>query len=103
MDVRRVPTSAPPSVPPPYHPLTHLMSPFSQPGIVLPSAAYLIGAVVFGLVGMLAWRHGGRTERPVVKWSGLVLMLYPYAITETWMLWALGGILCAWLWIQWKD
>ena len=79
------------------------MAPLSQLGIELPSAAYLIGAVLFGLVGMVAWRHGKHTQRPVVRWSGLVLMLYPYAITETWMLWALGTILCAWLWIQWND
>ena len=79
------------------------MGPISQLGLDLHSAAYLIGAVLFGLVGMVAWRHGKHTQRPVVRWSGLVLMLYPYAITETWMLWALGTILCAWLWIQWND
>lgn len=45
--------------------------------MVLPSAAYLIGAVAFGLAGMVARRHGRRTEYPAVKWSGLALMLYP--------------------------
>ena len=79
------------------------MNPLSQLGIELPSLSYLIGSVIFGLVGLVAWRHGRRTERPVVRLSGLVLMLYPYAVSETWMLWALGAILCAWLWIQWND
>lgn len=79
------------------------MNPLTQLGIELPGPSYLIGSVIFGLVGLVAWRHGRRTERPVVKWSGLALMLYPYAISETWMLWALGAILCAWLWIQWND
>lgn len=55
-------------------------------GLELPSMAYLIGAVLFGLVGMVAWRHGRRTSRPAVTWTGLILMLYPHAITETWML-----------------
>lgn len=79
------------------------MEPLSQLGIELPSLAYIIGAILFGLVGMAAWRHGRRTDRPVVKWSGLALMLYPYAVSETWMLWAIGVILCAWLWTQWND
>jgi len=79
------------------------MDQLSQLGIELPSMAYIIGAVLFGLVGMVAWRHGRRTERPVVKWSGLVLMLYPYAVSETWMLWAMGAMLCAWLWTQWSN
>jgi len=79
------------------------MEPLSQLGIELPSLAYFIGAILFGLVGMAAWRHGRRTDRPVVKWSGLALMLYPYAVSETWMLWAIGVMLCAWLWTQWND
>lgn len=79
------------------------MNPLTQLGIELPSLSYLIGSVIFGLVGLVAWRHGRRTERPVVKWSGLALMLYPYAVSETWMLWVIGAILCAWLWIQWND
>jgi len=79
------------------------MDQLSQLGIELPSMAYIIGAVLFGLVGMVAWRHGRRAERPVVKWSGLVLMLYPYAVSETWMLWAMGAMLCAWLWTQWSN
>lgn len=79
------------------------MSPLSQLGTELPSLTDLIGSILFGLMGLVAWRHGRRTERPVVRWSGLVLMLYPYGITETWMLWALGLILCVWIWVQWHD
>ena len=37
--------------------------------------AYIIGSVLFGLVGMVAWRHGRRTTRPAVTWTGLGLML----------------------------
>lgn len=79
------------------------MNALNQLGIELPSIAYLIGSVFFGLVGMVAWRQGRRTERPVVTWSGLALMLFPYAVTETWLLWTLGAILCAWLWTQWNG
>lgn len=72
-------------------------------GIELPSLAYIIGAVLFGLVGMVTWRHGRRTSRPAVIWAGLGLMLYPYAVTETWMLWVVGVALCVWVYLRWND
>lgn len=79
------------------------MGQLSQLGIELPSMAYIIGAVLFGLVGMVAWRHGRQTTRPAVTWTGLGLMLYPYAGTETWMLWAVGVALCVWPQRKWSD
>lgn len=79
------------------------MDQLSQLGIELPSMAYIIGAVLFGLVGMVAWRHGRLTTRPAVTWTGLGLMLYPYAVTETWMLWAVGVALCVWVYLKWNG
>lgn len=82
------------------------MNPLSQLqtlGLELPSVAYLVGSVLFGLVGMVAWRHGRSTSRPVVKWTGLALMLYPYAVSETWVLWTLGAAMCVYLGLKWND
>lgn len=64
-------------------------------GISLPSPAYIAGSVLFGLLGIAAYRHGKRAGRPRSKWLGVALMLYPYAIAQTWMLYLVGAALCA--------
>ncbi|WHZ09971.1 MAG: hypothetical protein OJF60_000410 [Burkholderiaceae bacterium] len=64
-------------------------------GFTLPSPTYLFGAILFGLVGLGAWRWGKKTERPVAKWLGVALMLYPYAVPWTWALYLIGLGLCA--------
>lgn len=64
-------------------------------GFTLPSTAYIIGAILFGIIGFIAYRYGKKTTRPRAKWIGVALMLYPYAISETWMLYAVGAALCA--------
>ena len=71
-------------------------------GLMLPSPAYLVGSLLFGIVGLLAFRRGGRLQRPALRWPGLALMLYPYAVDETWMLWGIGVLLTAWVVAQWK-
>lgn len=70
-------------------------------GIELPSPAYIVGLVVFGVIGMVAWYHGRKTRRPAPKWLGLGLMLYPYVTPQTWLLYAVGVALCAWLAFAW--
>jgi hypothetical protein len=64
-------------------------------GFSLPSPAYLVGAILFGLIGFAAYRFGNKSARPAVKWAGVTLMLYPYAISETWLMYAVGVGLCA--------
>jgi hypothetical protein len=71
-------------------------------GFSLPSPAYLFGALLFGLVGWVAWRHGKRTQRPTPKWLGLALMLYPYAVPQTWAMYLVGAALCGWLVLAWN-
>jgi hypothetical protein len=69
-------------------------------GLTLPSPAYIFGAIVFGLVGLGAYRHGKRAGRQRTKWLGVALMLYPYAIAQTWLLYVVGAMLSAALWID---
>lgn len=71
-------------------------------GLSLPSPAYLLGALLFGIYGWVAYRYGKKTGNSPVRWTGLVLMLYPYAVSETWMLWLLGVALCGWVWWKWE-
>ena len=63
-------------------------------GFTLPSTAYLIGAVLFGVVGYVAYRYGKKMSLPATKWIGIALMLYPYAISVTWLLYVVGAGLC---------
>lgn len=64
-------------------------------GLTLPSPAYLFGALLFGIVGFAAYRYGKKAARSSTRWTGFTLMVYPYAVSETWLLYALGTALCA--------
>jgi hypothetical protein len=68
-------------------------------GFTLPSPAYLLGAIVFGIIGYAAYRYGKRSELSYPKWIGVALMLYPYAVTRTWLLYLVGCGLCAALYV----
>jgi hypothetical protein len=63
-------------------------------GFALPSPAYLGGAIFFGIIGYAAYRYGKKASLQTTKWLGVVLMLYPYAISETWQLYSVGAALC---------
>lgn len=71
-----------------------------QLGISLPSPAYIAGAVLFGLIGIAAYRYGRRSGKPRSKWLGVALMLYPYGISQTWLLYLVGAALCALLFVD---
>ena len=64
-------------------------------GLVLPTPWYIAGAILFGLIGWAVYRRGRQSEQSRLVWMGLTLMLYPYAVSETWMLWAVGVALTA--------
>ena len=63
-------------------------------GLVLPSPAYIAGAILFGIIGYAAFRRGRKSTRPALTWTGVALMLYPYAVPQTWLLWTIGLGLC---------
>jgi hypothetical protein len=63
-------------------------------GFTLPTPAYLAGAILFGFVGFAAYRYGKNASRPNAKWIGIALMVYPYAVSETWLMYAVGLGLC---------
>lgn len=71
-------------------------------GLTLPTPAYLIGAIAFGLIGYFAYRHGKRTALGKIKWTGVALMLYPYAISGTALLYVVGAALCLALYL-WRE
>lgn len=63
-------------------------------GLTLPTPAYLIGAIVFGIIGYAAYRRGKTALNKTTKWLGVGLMLYPYLVSDTWLLYVLGVGLC---------
>ena len=69
-------------------------------GLTLPSPAYIFGAIVFGLVGLGAFRFGRKNAQPLKVWIGVALMLYPYAVSRTWLMYLVGVALCAALFIE---
>lgn len=71
-------------------------------GLTLPSPAYILGAIVFGSIGYVAFRRGRKTSHATLTWGGVALMLYPYVVSQTWLLWLLGIALCGWLYAAWR-
>lgn len=69
-------------------------------GFTLPSPTYIFGAIAFGLIGMVAFRHGRKRQQPLKVWLGVALMLYPYAVSLTWLMYVVGFALCAGLFID---
>ena len=62
---------------------------------LLPSPAYLCGAIVFGIIGYAAYRFGKTNAHSKIKWTGVALMFYPYLSgSDTGWLYAIGSALC---------
>lgn len=70
--------------------------------LLLPSPAHLIGASLFGLIGYAAFRRGRRAGTASLIWAGGALMLCPYAVGQTWLLWTIGAGLSAWVYARWN-
>jgi hypothetical protein len=72
-------------------------------GLTLPTPAYLIGVLLFSVVGIVVFWMGRQRKKARVKWIGLALMLYPYVIWGTVPIYVVGIALCiaaAWCWRQ---
>jgi len=62
---------------------------------LLPSPAYIYGAIIFGILGMVAYAYGKKKSSTRIKWLAIGLMFYPYLIgNETWLLYLVGMALC---------
>ena len=72
-------------------------------GLVLPSAWYIVGAILFGIVGYVFYRRGKATKQSGLLWTGVALMLYPYVVSETWLLWLIGFCLIGWAYLKWNN
>lgn len=68
----------------------------------MPTFANLFVALLFGTVGFAAFVYGKKSTswKPMV--TGAALMVYPYFIEQTWLLYGIGVALCVAL-FAWRD
>lgn len=71
-------------------------------GLTLPSPAYVAGAIIFGILGYVSFRRGRKVSRPALTWVGIALMIYPYAVPQTWLLWVVGVGLGSFVILNWN-
>ena len=63
-----------------------------------PTPAWLFGSLLFSVIGYAAWRYGRKNGRRRTLWIGVGLMLYPYVVSQTGLLYVVGIALCVGLW-----
>jgi len=57
--------------------------------------ANLIGGLFFGMIGLIGFMYGKRDKNPKRMAIGVVLMVYPYLVYNTFAVYALGIVLTA--------
>jgi hypothetical protein len=55
--------------------------------------ATLVAGLIFGLIGFVAFTYGKATERWMTMVLGLVLMVFPYLVSEPWLIYTIGSAL----------
>ena len=68
----------------------------------MPSAAELFTAIIFSTIGLAAFVYGKKSAQGKPMAVGIALMVYPYFISELWLIYAIGLALCAALFL-WRD
>ena len=63
------------------------------------TAANLFGQILFGAIGLAAFIYGRKQSSFKAMLLGVAIMAYPYFVAETWLLYTIGGVLTALLFI----
>lgn len=61
----------------------------------MPTPESLFAIILFGAIGMAAFVYGKRTGKLRPTALGIALIVYPYFVSETWLVWLIGGLLTA--------
>ncbi len=64
----------------------------------MPSAAALFGSLLFGVVGIAAFRYGKKSALLMPMILGIALMAFPYFVPQTWLLYTIGSALTSAVW-----
>jgi hypothetical protein len=66
------------------------------------TAANLFAQILFGAIGLAAFVYGKKQSSFKTMLLAVAIMGFPYVVSETWMLYAIGGVLTLLLFI-WRD
>ncbi len=59
----------------------------------MPTPAALAAIIVFSLIGMGVFMYAKKMLQIRLMMLGIALMVFPYFIDQTWLLWVIGGTL----------
>jgi hypothetical protein len=59
----------------------------------MPSPAVLFAGLIFGVIGLAAFTYGRKATRWQTMLIGFLLMVFPYFIDSTWLLYGVGAAL----------
>ena len=65
----------------------------------MPSPAALFALILFGLIGTVAFMYGKRMQQWKTMVVGGALCLFPYFVSQTWLIYAVGCALCVALYL----
>jgi hypothetical protein len=68
----------------------------------MPPPAVLFADLIFGLIGIAAFTYGRKNALWRPTSVGVALIVFPYFVSQTWLLYAIGLALCGVLYI-WRD
>jgi hypothetical protein len=66
------------------------------------TAANLFGQILFGAIGLASFIYGKKQSSFKAMLLGVAISAYPYFVVETWLLYTIGIVLTALLFI-WRD
>jgi hypothetical protein len=69
-----------------------------MPGFDSLSPAYLFASLLVGSIGFVLFRYGRAQRRMPHTGMGVVLMVYPYFVTNVGAMLVIAALLCAALW-----
>jgi len=64
----------------------------------MPSGPALFGSLIFGVIGLAAFLYGKRSVLIVPMVMGMALMVFPYFVSSTWLLYTIGFALTVVCW-----
>ncbi|MEO7062779.1 MAG: hypothetical protein ABI082_03260 [Dokdonella sp.] len=65
----------------------------------MPTPTNLFGLIIFSMTGFAMFSYGRKQAKWRMAGIGVALMIYPYFVDQTWVLYAVGAALCAALYI----
>lgn len=60
----------------------------------MPTPVALLGSLLFGTFGLAAFVYGKKSARFRPMALGTAMMVYPFFVSQTWLLYLIGSLLC---------